>query len=236
MSGTESLIPFIREPSQGEQPVILVDSREASAAPKIVKGLREAGVEVRVLPLTKGDYVVSDRCAIERKTIMDFVHTLTRRYLFEQLFTLRDAYRQSILVLEGYLPIIYKFSKIRPQSVWGAIFALAGQGIPVVPTTNWRETVDFLQTAAKQEQIVEKRAPSLRPVKKAETVLDRQLFFLEGLPLVGHEKAVALLKAFKTPMNALQSLDRWGEIHRFGPAVADRVREVLYTSYEEGDP
>lgn len=234
MAETESLIPFMREPSQGEQPVILVDSREASAAPKIVKGLQEAGVEVRVLSLAKGDYVVSDRCAVERKTIMDFVHTLTRRFLFEQLFTLREAYRQPILLLEGYLPIVYKFSKIRPQAVWGAIFALAGQGIPVVPTTNWRETVDFLQTAARQEQIVEKRVPSLRPVKKAETLSDRQLFFLEGLPLVGHEKAVALLKAFNTPMNALQSLDRWGEVHGLGRVVMDRVGKVLYTPYEDG--
>ncbi len=231
--GTESLIPFIKEPTGEGKPTILVDSREASTAPKVVKGLREAGAEPSIVALPKGDYVISDRCAVERKSVLDFVHTLTRRHLFEQLFTLKDVYHQPILVLEGYLPIIYKFSKVQPQAIWGAIFALAKQGIPIVPTSNWKETVDFLYTASRQEQFVEKRIPSLRPVKKAETLSDRQVFFMEGLPLVGHEKAVALLNAYKTPMNALQNLDAWDTIYRFGPTVVNRVKEVLYTPHTE---
>ncbi|MEM2936438.1 MAG: ERCC4 domain-containing protein [Candidatus Bathyarchaeia archaeon] len=191
MSGTETLVPYLKEREKGEQPIIIVDSREASAAPKIVKGLKELGTEVRIEVLQKGDYVVSDICAFERKTVNDFVYTLTRRYLFEQLFRLREVYVKPFVLLEGYLPIIYKFSKIQPASVWGAMFALAKQGIFMVHTTNYKETVDFLYTAARQEQIVERRIPVVHPMKKLETLTEAQIFFMASLPNIGREKAIA---------------------------------------------
>ena len=77
MAGTETLLPYLRE-GRGEKPLIIVDSREASAAPKIVKGLKEAGADIKIEALPKGDYIISDCCAIERKTVSDFVYTLTR--------------------------------------------------------------------------------------------------------------------------------------------------------------
>ena len=63
MSGAETLIPFLNEKRKTEQPTIIVDSREATTAPKIVKGLKEQGAEVRVCHLEKGDYDISDLCA-----------------------------------------------------------------------------------------------------------------------------------------------------------------------------
>src|SRR3989304_589622 len=129
MSGTETLLPYLKEKKKDEaEPTIIVDSREANTAAKIVKGLVERGVHVKTETLEKGDYILSDECAVERKTVHDFVYTLTRRYLFEQLFRLKDAYPKSMILLEGYLPIVYKFSKIRPAAVWGAMFAIAKQG------------------------------------------------------------------------------------------------------------
>ena len=90
MSGTETLVPFINKKKKpGEEPTSTVDSREAGSAEKIVKGLIEKGVNVKTEMLEKGDYILSDQCAVERKTVNDFVYTLTRRYLFEQLISLK---------------------------------------------------------------------------------------------------------------------------------------------------
>ena len=89
MSGTETLLPYLNEKKKnGKKPAIIVDSREANTAAKIVKGLIERGVKVEIETLQKGDYILSDQCAVERKTVTDFVYTLTRRHLFEQLFKL----------------------------------------------------------------------------------------------------------------------------------------------------
>jgi len=232
MSRIETLLPYLKEKKENE-PIVIVDSREASSAPKIIKGLTELGAEVKIETLQKGDYIVSDLCAIERKTVTDFVHTLTRRFLFEQLFTLKETYPQPLVLIEGYMPVIYKFSKIRPFAVWGAMFALAKQGILIVHTTNYRETADFIYTAAKQEQIVEKRVPTIRPLKKAETLAESQLFFIAGLPNIGREKADALLKTYQTPISALSKVDCWAnDVSGLGPKITEKVKQVLYKPYK----
>jgi len=199
-----------------------------------VKGLIERGANVKTAALEKGDYILSDQCAVERKTVNDFVYTLTRRYLFEQLFRLRDVYPKSLILLEGYLPIIYKYSNIQPASVWGAMFNLAKNGIAIVNTASQKETVDFLYVAARQEQVVEKRAPIVHAFKRTETTADAQVFFVASLPNVGREKATAILKSYQTPLNALINVDDWAKtVHGLGPVITNKVKDVLNTPYKE---
>ena len=234
MSGSETLIPFLGEKGKGDQPIIIVDSREAKTAPKIVKGLKERGADISIRYLEKGDYVISNLCAFERKTVSDFVYTLTRRYLFDQLFTLQECYEKPFILIEGYLPIVYKYSKIQPASVWGAMFALAKQGINLMHTHSYKETVDFLYTAAKQEQIVGKRLPIVHPVKKHDSLADAQIFFMASLPNIGREKAVSLLSSYQCPLNALINVDQWSkDVHGLGPKITKKVKDVIHKTYQE---
>ena len=232
MSGTETLLPYLKEPIKEGQPTIIVDTREASAAPKIVKGLKEQGANIKTQVLEKGDYILSDQCAIERKTVHDFVYTLTRRYLFEQLFKLKEVYSKPFILIEGYMPIVYKFSKIQPAAVWGAMFAIAKQGILIIHTSSYKETIDFLITAAKQEQIAERRPLVVHAIKKTDTLTDAQIFFLASLPNIGREKAVSILSSYQTPMNALLNVDNWKkEAYGLGPIITEKVKQVLNTPY-----
>jgi ERCC4-type nuclease len=235
LSGTETLLPYMKEKrgNEQEQPTIIVDSREANSAPKIVKGLKERGVNIKTELLEKGDYILSDDCAVERKTVHDFVYTLTRRFLFEQLFRLKEVYPKSLILLEGYLPIIYKYSRIQPGSVWGAMFCLARNGISIVNTTSYKETVDFLYVAAHQEQIVEKRSPIVHAFKKIDSISDAQVYFIASLPSIGREKAIAILKSYETPINALMNTDDWPEtVHGLGPIISTKAKEVLNSPFK----
>lgn len=234
MSGTETLLPYLKEKrdNEQEQPTIIIDSREANSAPKIVKGLRERGVNIRTEQLEKGDYILSDVCAVERKTVQDFVYTLTRRFLFEQLFRLKEVYPNSLMLLEGYLPVVYKYSRIQPASVWGAMFSLARNGIAIVNTTSYKETVDFLYVAAHQEQIVEKRAATVHAFKKIDSISDAQMYFIASLPNIGREKAIAILKSYQTPINALMNVDDWPEtVYGLGPIISNKAKEVLNSPF-----
>src|SRR5271157_3404961 len=236
MSGTETLLPYLKEKKKGEeeQPTIIVDSREASTAAKIVKALCERGARVQTQILEKGDYILSDQCAVERKTVHDFVYTLTRRFLFEQLFKLKEVYPRSIILLEGYLPVIYKYSRIQPSSVWGALFNLARNGVAIINTTSYKETADFLYVAARQEQIIEKRAPIVHAFKRCDTTADAQIYLIASLPNVGREKALAILKSYQTPLNALMNVDDWSEtVHGLGPKISGKVKDVLTTPFTE---
>ncbi len=234
MSRNETLLPYVKEKETDLQPTIIVDSREASASPKIVKGLKEAGAEIRVEFLENGDYVLSDLCAVERKTVHDFVYTLTRRYLFEQLFALKEAYVKPLMLIEGYVPLIYKFSKIQPASVWGAMFALVKQGIFLIHTNSYKETIEFLYTAAKQEHDTEHGAPVVRPDKRRETTEESQIFFLAGLPNIGREKAIALLESYKTPLDSLIHVDQWAnDVYGLGPKITEKVKQILQTPHKK---
>jgi ERCC4-type nuclease len=235
MSGTETLLPYLKEKKREHQePTIIVDSREATTAVKIVKSLMERGVKIKTATLEKGDYVLSDECAVERKTVHDFVYTLTRRYLFEQLFLLKEIYPKAIILLEGYLPIIYKYSRIQPAAVWGAMFNLARNGVAIVNTTSYKETTDFLYVAARQEQIVEKRTPTIHPVKTKETLSDAQVYFVASLPNIGREKALSILKSYGTPISALMNVEEWPKtVYGLGPKISTKAKEVLSTPFKE---
>ncbi|MFQ6064654.1 MAG: ERCC4 domain-containing protein [Candidatus Bathyarchaeia archaeon] len=234
MSGTETLVPYIKEPTKAEQPIIIIDSREATTAPKIVKALKEQGAKIEIKPLQKGDYIISDQCAFERKTVRDLVYTLTHRHLFDQLFTLKEAYERPFILIEGYLPVVYKFTRINPASIWGALFALAKQQILLIHTTNYKETTDFLYTAARQEQLIGQRKPAIHPIKKHETLADAQIFFIASLPNVGRERATSLLQTYQTPLNALLNIENWPKaVHGLGPKTTQKVKHVLHKPYKK---
>jgi ERCC4-type nuclease len=114
------------------------------------------------------------------------------------------------------------------------MFNLAKNGISIVNTSSYKETVDFLYTAARQEQIVEKRSPMVHAFKKCETLSDAQVYFVASLPNIGKEKATAILESYQTPMNALINVDDWPKaVHGLGPVITNRVKEVLSTPYKE---
>jgi ERCC4-type nuclease len=233
MAKDGSLLPFVRDKKSGDEPTIIIDSREASSAKKIFSGLAEKGATVKTQMIEKGDYILSDQCAVERKTVNDFVYTLTRRYLFEQLFRLKDVYPKSLIILEGYLPIIYKYRNIQPQAIWGAMFNLAKNGIAIVNTATQKETIDFLYTAARQEQVIEKRSAVVHAFKKCDTLSDTQVYFVASLPSIGREKATAILESYQTPMNALINVDEWEKaVHGLGPVITNRVKDVLSMPYK----
>lgn len=220
--------------SPPEKPVIYTDSREASSpiGKEIVKKLMELGADVKLVKLEFGDYLVGEDVAIERKTIVDFVGTLTRRFLFNQIFEMRRVYPRSLMVLEGYMGVLRKFSRISPESVSGALFALAQNGIPIIPTIDHKDTAVLLYTAARQEQILEKRAPVVRPAKKLEKLTEVQLFLMCGIPLIGREKANNILLTYGSPMNAFTHVDEWDKVEGIGRIIKKKAKEVLMTPFQ----
>lgn len=234
MSQNRTLAAYVKNPDGNQYPTIIVDSHEASTASKIVKALNERGARVETSHLQKGDYILSGRCAVERKTVTDFAYTLTRRHLFDQVLGLKELYPAPIVLIEGYLPIIYKFTRINPSAVWGAMFSLAKQGIALIHTTNYKETADFLYVASRQEQIVDGRTPTLHPSKKTGSLAESQLYLLSSLPNIGREKALAILKSYHTPMNAFINVDSWKkEVRGLGPIISRATETILNTPFKE---
>jgi len=78
---------------------IIVDKRERNL--DILEGLSGSGVMINFAQLPVGDYVLSDRMCIERKTVRDFESSIINARLFDQIERLDHTYKKPILLLEG---------------------------------------------------------------------------------------------------------------------------------------
>ena len=77
--------------------IIFVDSRENS----IEEYFKQYGCEVQKKMLLCADFLVSDRVCIERKTVIDFVKSITDKRLFKQLKKMKEDFEKPILIIEG---------------------------------------------------------------------------------------------------------------------------------------
>ncbi|MFH0749140.1 MAG: ERCC4 domain-containing protein [Candidatus Bathyarchaeota archaeon] len=183
-----------------KKPTIYVDSREASNrnGKRIINLLNDLNIEAVVVKLDFGDYLLGENIAIERKTVFDLANTLTQRFLFEQIFKMKEAYPKSMVLIEGYMGLLRKFSRISPESMSGALFALTQVNIPLVPTIDYKDTAIFLATSAKQLLKKGSAVTIIRHKKKTENLKEQQLFAVTGLPHIGPTLGENLLRQFKT--------------------------------------
>ena len=231
-----------------------MDSNEAVMAESVLNSLRLFGCAVTVANLHDSDYVVSDRCGIERKGVRDFASSIMDGRLFEQARKLSEGYEKPLMILQGSFSGISRHTRISSNSLWGAISSLALDfGIPIVPTHDDLSTAQFICRAAYHEQAREERPLQLRRNKKAASLTDEQLYVLSGLPNIGRSLAEDLLEHFETPIQVLEQFSR-AEIHTsmsgktkrlqgplknvkgVGPIIAERARNVLNSSCKEQNP
>ena len=78
---------------------IVVDERERRSG--IPDFLRQAGAIIDFAQLKVGDYVVSPKTAIERKTIQDLLNSIYDGRLFVQCSQLNEHYAKPVLIVEG---------------------------------------------------------------------------------------------------------------------------------------
>jgi Fanconi anemia group M protein len=215
-----------------------VDSREASTknGKKIIEIMNRLGAEIIVRKLDFGDFLVGEDVAVERKTIHDLVGTLTQRFLFDQLFKMKEAYPQSILLIEGYMGVLRKFRRITPEALNGALFALIQCDIPIVPTIDFKDTAIFLVTAAKQLLKEGRENAVIRHRPKANNMKDKQLYVVTGLPRVGPVLAEKMLKKRGSVRKVFcSSKKELMEVEGVGPLITSEIVEVLDAPYEENE-
>jgi ERCC4-related helicase len=212
-------------------PRIIVDSREMRS--EAVKILRELGANLEVKNLEIADYVLSDRVAVERKTVDDFVDSIISDRLFPQLLKLK-AYQRPILILEG--ENIYRRA-VHPNAIRGAIATIVADfGIPTIFTKDERETAEFLYAIARREQEEKRREVVEHYGKTKRTLKEEQEYVVSALSGVGSIIAKNLLEHFQTIERiATASEDELMEVPKVGEKTAKRIRLLMSTPYSEAE-
>ncbi|MEM2905248.1 MAG: ERCC4 domain-containing protein [Candidatus Bathyarchaeia archaeon] len=207
---------------------IIVDTGEAGN--RVVGRLLKLGLDVRTERLQVGDYQLSDRLIVERKTASDFLRSIADKRLFNQALEMAEKFERRVLIVEGGR--LYSSSGFHPNAVKGALCAMAVQfGISVLQTRTPEETAALLATMAKQEQ-VGMRGISLRPKRRATSLSQQQEYIVESLPGVGPKLSKVLLEHFGTVEKVFAATEQdLEQVDLIGPKKAKALREVLSTPY-----
>lgn len=230
---------------------ICVDSNEASIRGDIVNYFRLSGFEVDIRRLDVCDYVVSDRCGVERKDVSDFLGSMKDGRLFSQAKDMAEVYEKPILILEGRMSRVFKRSRMKPSSIYGALASIAlDYGVAVIPTEDHKTTSILLHRLAYREQSQDDRPLQLRSVKRGMPPHRQQIFLLSGLPQIGTTLAEELLRHFDTPFRVIEEFahakilvsksgktKRLGgplsEVKGVGPVIAENAQKLLKERYSE---
>ncbi len=211
---------------------IVIDQRELDSAIARDLSTRE-GIQTRLETLEVGDYVLSDRVVVERKTVEDFLETLVGgdRSMFEQLGDASRHYGRPVVVIEG--ENLYGKRNIHPKAIHGALASLAVDfGASVMQTTGEEETTDLLEVVASREQEDQKREVSVHGEKQSKTLAEQQEYVVASIAEVGPVTARSLLREFGSVEDVMTAdTEDLMEAEGVGEVTAERVREVVTSSY-----
>jgi ERCC4-type nuclease len=237
--------------SASQRVTVFVDKRELRS--KVAEYLRELDVNVVERQLSVGDYVASDRVAFERKNVKELANSIYTSRIFDECSRLKDAYEIPILILEGYMSLIFKFTRINESSVWGAIASIAVElKLPIVPTPDVKHTARFIERVAYCEQVKDKRPVVIRPKEKMLTLAQQQQYLISGLPNIGVTLAESLLLKAQTPYNVFKGIaesdvkqSKTGktkrltgsiaEVKGIGPSIIEKAKKILMSPYVKAE-
>src|SRR5699024_8075537 len=144
-----------------------------------------------------GVCVLSDRVVVERKSVSDFLATLTGgdRSLFDQVGDDARHYARPVVVIEG--TDLYGERNVHPNAIRGALASLAVDfGASVLRTTDEADTADLLSVIAGREQDMSGREVDVHGEKGAKTLTEQQEYVVSAIADIGPVTARALLAAF----------------------------------------
>lgn len=207
---------------------IIVDKRERNL--DILEGLSGSGVLINFAQLPVGDYILSDRMCVERKTVRDFESSIINARLFDQVERLDHSFKKPILLLEGEDS---EFT-MNPNVVLGAIISLySDYNVQVIRSRDYAETVSTLARLAEREQ-EERREPRLLGSKRAYTNSQWQLLILSSIPGIGPKLARALVGRFKTVKRVVSAKpDELMKVDKIGEKKAKKIYEILNAEFLE---
>jgi Fanconi anemia group M protein len=195
----------------------------------------KASLNIKTLEV--GDYVLSDRVCVERKTTDDFLSTLfgADRGLFEQIIAMKHSYMRPLLVIEG--EGLYTKRRISPNVIHGVLASIAvDYGVPIIFTANEAETAAFVYSIARREQYERRRSVNPHAQKSSHTLAERQEYLVSAISEVGPVIAKNLLRHFgsvKAIVNATG--EELKQVDKVGEKTANKIKEVMDSDYKPRD-
>lgn len=212
---------------------VIADHRETASG--IVREIYRLDLEVEMQQLEVGDFILSERVGVERKTVTDFLDSLVDGRLLEQAKNLAETFERPILILEG--GGLYTERGIHPNAIRGALACITvDYSIPIIPTENEKESAKIIASIVKREQEEDKGEVPVRSERKSLTLTELQRFVVEGLPGVSAVLAKRLLDHFGTVERVMKAGKKeLMEVHGIGEGKAEEIRRIMEAEFSSED-
>ncbi len=209
---------------------IVVDQREIRSS--VARNLDRNGTEIIVKTLEVGDYILSDRIAVERKESQDFVSSLIDKKLFEQIANLSRAYEKPVLIVEG--ESLFNCRGINPNAIHGTLASISLDfGVSLFYTRDAEDTAALLSQIAKREQVDEKREVNMHGKKSAPMLPQQQEYVISSISDIGPKAARNLLQHFGSVENIMKaSYEELLKVDNIGLKTAAKIREIVSSEYK----
>lgn len=217
------------EEPEKEKIMIIVDSRETkSMVPRVLK---KEGAMIESTTLDIGDYQISQRCFIERKTTNDFVDSLIDGRLFKQSLSKMAEIQKPVYLIEGTWKEVQR--NIPINNIMAAVATIiSNYNFTIIMTENEEETGKMIYQLARREQKKHKKPKKKISITKKENINDIQEAMIAQIVGMNVEKTEALLKKFKTIKEiAMVSEKELAETLGIGKVLAKRITEVMRREY-----
>lgn len=205
---------------------VFIDDRELKSA--CARRLFDLEAVLKPVRLPVGDYVLSDRAVIERKTTADFETSIIDGRLFGQAKELVDNFSSPIIAVTGS-----GFERIQQKALQGAFISLAvDYKIPLFFFDDDEKLADFVFALGFREQLLAPREMKLQFDKRASSLADQQQIIVESLPLIGPKNAKAMLKHFGSIEKLVNaSEEELQEVDGIAEKRAKEIKRVLKEKY-----
>lgn len=220
-----------QEVLKGEDEILVfADNREFQS--QVVKELARKDCTVKPKQLEVGDFILSDRVGVERKTSDDFLSSVFDNRIFDQLKNLKESFEKPLLLIEG--EDIYSERDVHPNAVRGALASISVDlSVPTIWSKSEKDTAELLFWIARREQLEEERSISLRGEKQPSTLEEKQLWLVAGLPGIDRKMSQRLLAEFETPEEVFTADEKKLKgVKGIGEITAERLRKVLSEKVE----
>ena len=209
--------------------LIFIDTREANSG--ILEYFWQYDCDVQKKMLLFGDFIASDRVIIEKKTVQDFVKSITDKRLFQQIKSMKDNFEKPLLIIEGEENL---YGILQPNIIRGTLAAIAiDMSVPIIWTKDLADTAGIVYWIARREQLQENRTNVLRNKKTPDTTEEKQEYLVSSLPDISIVRAKALLKYFKSPKNIFNAEEKeLKEVKGIGKGIAEKIKKVLESEYK----
>jgi len=205
---------------------ISADSREK----ELIYFLRNfANVNLNESFLEVGDFIVSDRTVIERKTYQDFVASIFDGRLFEQTTRMKDNFKIVIIIIEGF-----PNERIDVNIVKAAMASLIIRfNISIVNTKDKMDTARMIYHLAKKEQVESKRTVSYKFEKVPTEMSKIQEQIVSSIPGVNSTISKRLLENLGSVEKVLlASEEDLQKAKGIGDVLSTRIKKILTEKYK----